>query len=455
MKRHIKYLVIFLIVLLPSVKEGKAQESYLLKELRIPQVAQENPGSVIPYDAHICFPLVGKIHVGVNSPINYGDIMTVSDKLLDRVKKNNAIRIWGQIDPVHFGFRANKKNYISITTAIKTDANISFKKDLASFMIKGNGPFEGKELSFLGNDFLLVNSYAEIGVGYNREVNDDISFGVNVKYLLGLFNAYTSKAELLLYTGDKYHELNVSHTLQGKMAGIVKYDSNGVRVEDIYENLKNHGFAIDVGARYRINRLVEINASVLDIGLIRWKTNAKQYNVIDKTFSVVGIQYDDVFKDTGTAISNLDPNGYLREIADTITNNFIADLEESSSYTKWLNLRFNVGGSIYASPNDRFNFTFTGKFINGVFVPSGCISYHRNCGKWFDFVVGNTFKTNAIFNPGVGLNLTLEVFQIYLAVDYANTFIFIDRARNLNVALGVNFVAPLSKAKVFKASYPY
>jgi hypothetical protein len=454
MRQYIKYLVIFLIILFPSIKEGTAQESYLLKELRIPQVAQENPGSIIPYDAHVSFPLLGRVQVGVNLPFSYGDAMPLSDKLLDRVKKKNAFRIGAQITPIHLGFRVKKKNYFSLTIAIKADANLTFKKDLASFIIKGNAPFEGKELSFIGNDFLSAISYAEVGVGYNREVNDNLSFGVNAKYLLGLFNAYTSKAELLLYTGNKYHELDISHTLQGKMAGIIDIENGNISVDNIFKNLKNHGFALDVGARYKINRLFEVSASVLDIGFIRWKANPKQYN-IDKTFSVVGIQYDDVFKDTGTVLNSFDPNGYLREIADTIVDNFIADLEKTSSYTKWLNLRFNVGGSIYASPNDRFNFTFTGRFINGVFVPSGCVSYHRTCGKWFDFVIGNTFKTNAIFNPGVGLNLTLEVFQLYLAVDYANTFIFIDKAKNLNIALGVNFVAPLSKAKVFKASYPY
>jgi hypothetical protein len=434
--------------------EGIAQESYLLKELRIPQVAQENPGAIIPYDAHVCFPLLGKIHVGANLPISpYGDVMSLSDELLKKLKKNNAIRLWYQMDPIHFGFRINKKNYFSITTAIKTDMNITLKKDLFSFIVKGNAPFEGQELSFLGNDFLSFNLYAEIGLGYNREINDNISFGVNAKYLSGLFNAHTSQAELLLYTGEKYHALEIKHTLQGKIAAIVDIDS--IVPGDIAKNLKNHGFAFDVGARYRINQLFEVSASVLDIGLIKWKTNAKQYSVDNKTFSITGMGYDDIISDTGLLRTNIDPNGYLREIADSIGNSLFSDLEETSSYIKWLNLRFNVGGSIYASPNDRFNFTFTGKFINGVFIPSGCVSYHRTCGKWFDFAIGNTFKTNAIFNPGLGMNLTLEVFQLYLAVDYTNTIIYIDRVKNLNVALGVNFVAPLSKAKVFKASYPY
>ena len=87
-------------------------------------------------------------------------------------------------------------------------------------------------------------------------------------------------------------------------------------------------------------------------------------------------------------------------------------------------------------------------------MPSGSVSYVRHCGKWFDVVVGNTFKPKALLNPGLGLNFTLGVFQLYAAVDYTNTLAYIDKVRNLNVALGVNFVAPLKDGK-FKASFPY
>ncbi len=456
MKQYIhKYFIGFFIFSFFLTIQGFAQESYLLKELRIPQAAQENPGAVIPYDAHVCFPLLGKTHVGINLPLNYGDIYSLSEDMLKKVKKNNDIRAWVQNDPIHFGFRVNKKNYFSITTAVKADVNITFREDLATFLVKGNALSENEKLSFVGNDLGSINSYIEFGVGYNREVNDNISFGVNAKYLLGLVNAYTEKAELSLYTGDKYNELILNHTLQGKMASIHDIESDDFDINDMLQNLKNHGFAIDLGARYRINKLFEVNAAVLDIGFINWKSYPKQYNVIDETFSVVGYQYDDIFGDSDEGIGNFDPKRYLESIVDSITEIFISEIEPSASYTKWLNTRFSIGGSIYASRNDRFNFTFNGKFINGAFVPSGSISYHRTCGKWFDFVIGNTFKRNAIFNPGIGMNLTLGVFQLYCAVDYTNTFVYIDKVKNLNVAFGINFVAPMRGIKNFKASYPY
>jgi hypothetical protein len=438
-----------------TVSTAIAQESYLLKDLRIPHAAQENPGVVIPFDAHIGFPGINKIQVGGNLPFNYGDIMNISDNFLKSIHKNNAVRAWVEVDPIHFGFRTHKRNYFSITTAVKADVYTSFKEDLASFLIKGNAPSEGKTLSLIGKDFISAIAYFEVGLGYNREINDNISVGINVKYLSGLANAYTSNASLTLYTSDKkYDELILNHTLQGKFASVVDIgdSSNTSPFSEIGSNLKNHGFAFDLGFRYRINSLVEVSAAALDIGFIKWKTYTQQYDIKDKEFSFTGLHHEDVFDDS---LAVKGTTTYFEQMRDSISDNFIANLEKSGSYTKWLNFRFNVGGAIYASPNDRFIFTFYGKFYNGVFVPSGSISYHRTCGKWFDFIVGNTFKANVLLNPGIGVNFTLGVFQLYAMVDYTNTLAYIDKVKNFNTIVGINFIAPRKTDKIYRPSYIY
>jgi hypothetical protein len=433
-----------------STPQATAQESYLLKELRIPHAAQENPGVRLPFDAHVGFPSLNKIHLGLNFPFNFSNLMDISDNLLKPLRKNNAMRGWIEINPIHFGFRVKKKNYFSVTTAIKADIYIGLQKDLFSFIIEGNAPSENKEMSFIGKDFLSLNAYVEIGLGYNREINDNLSFGVNLKYLAGLFNAYTSDAALNLYTGDRYNELRLNYALQAKMSAIVD-------VEDVaFDNLNakaifaNSGFAFDLGARYRISELFEVSGAVLDIGFIQWKSYPKQYNIDGKEFSFTGIHYDNIFDDS---MNIKDFSASFSEIVDSLANSLTLSMEDASSYIKWLNTRFHVGGSIYASPKDRFNITFNGEFYNGLFIPSGSISYHRTCGRWFDFVIGNTFKSNAIFNPGIGLNFTLGVFQLYTVLDYTNNPFYIDKMKNLNVVFGINFVAPLKKEAIYIPSF--
>ncbi len=164
--------------------------------------------------------------------------------------------------------------------------------------------------------------------------------------------------------------------------------------------------------------------------------------------------YNDVFGENGN-IENFDPNDYLTSIADSLGNIFNTNLESSASYVKWLNTKISLGGSFFINEKNRINAVFNGKFINGKFVPSGTISYVFNAGRWFDFIIGNTFRQNAFFNPGFGLNFTGGIIQLYMVVNYANTFIYIDKVKNLNFAFGINFVAPQKKEKSSKTSYPY
>ena len=463
MKQYInKYFSIFFGALLFFATQGFAQESYLLKELRIPQVAQENPGAIIPYDAHISFPGLGKIHFGLNLPCAYGDLFDISDKFLKNVSKSNAVRTrtWFELDPIHFGFRSGK-NYFSITTAIKMDMGMTLQKDLFALVIEGNE----KERTIVKNDFLSMNMYAEFGLGYNREVNENFSFGVNAKYLTGFFNAHTKKANLTLRPGENFHELILNGDLDGKFACIYdiygEFESND---DDSRNNefsfsasdfFKNHGFSFDLGARYKINDMFEVSASVLDIGLIKWKTSAREIKSSNNPFYFRGYEFEgNIFEDFNDKKLDEQVKEYFKEVGDSLLNHYDSDIEEVPSYTKWLNTKFNVGFSFYATKKDRFNLNFRGLFINSMFVPSGSVSYTRNCGKWFDVVIGNTFKENSLLNPGLGLNLTLNVFQIYAAVDYINS-IYIDRLKNVNVVVGINFVAPLRENRTFKASLPY
>ena len=363
---------------------------------------------------------------------------------------NNAIGTWFQLDLLNFGLRV-KNNYFTFTSALKTDFRLAFRKDLPAFLIQGNAYPGNEELTFLKDDFLSLNAYLELGLGYNREINDKLSVGINLKYLSGLANAYSEKVDVTLATSDNYSDLTLKYNVLGKFACIVdvigSYGNDGFSsISGIMNSFKNHGFAVDIGGRYKLNKRLEFNAAVLDIGAINWKSNAYQYQVPEKTFTFSGYNVNgDVLENYGTIQDSIVK--YFGDMADSIMHSFSSDIEQTASYRKWLNTRFTIGASFHISSDDRINGNFRGTFVNGAFIPSGSLSYARKCGKWFDFVVGNTFRPHAAFNPGLGLNLTLFVLQIYTVVDYANTVIYIDKVKNVNVVAGINFVFPQKKDK--------
>ena len=456
-----KYVIIFAVLF--SATRVFSQETYLLKQLRIPEITQENPGLEIPYDAHVAFPGLGRINVGANLPLSYGDLFHISDNTLKRMGKTGAINTWFQLTPIHFGFRAGR-NYFSITTAVKSNFYVAFQDDLVKLLVQGNTFDKGNNsLTFFKDNAISLDMHAEIGLGYNREINDNISFGLNARYLSGLVNVHTRKADVTLNAGEDYHTLTLNYILNGNFASVIDMggliDSNiadpdfsGLGASDFFQN---HGFAFDIGGRYKINRFLEVEAAVLDIGFINWKSNAYKFDVAGSKYDFLG------YYSGGGLLQELETSTIgdlieesFKEIGDSLMNNLASEMTSVTSYRKWLNTKFNVGVSFYATEHDKFNATFNGIFINKVFIPSGSISYRRTLKRWFDVVIGNTFKGNSLLNPGAGVNFTLGVFQLYTMVDYTNTLAYIDRAKNLNVVFGINFIAHRNKDE-FRGSYPY
>ena len=455
MKKNIfKRLAIAVLAIVP-LAELSAQESYLLKDLRVPQIFEENPGYSIPYKFHIGFPCLSHIQVGVNSPINYGQYMTIENSLMKHIRNNNRLAFNLQENIIDFGFRVKNSNYISVTVGVKANGLVNLKKDFFRFLIEGNAPYEGQTLAFVNDKSVYLNAFMEFGIGFQREESAKFSWGVKAKYLLGLANAYTKSADLSLQSEMDFDAIIANYGFVANVHDLDQMlaiaDTNNNTTDELIQLAKDaienpsHGAAIDFGLRYRINKTFEIDASVTDLGFIHW-TAGKQCSVTDNTMRYEGVPFEDTDMEAGE---------FLENFFDSLANTMQAELDTVSigSYNKMISTNINIGGYIYASQNDRFGLNFKARIINGNFVPSGTISYHRTCGKWFDFTIGNTFKNNYLFNPGIGFALHLGAIQLYAMVDYINS-VYIDRMRNVNAVIGINFFARRAKQRSFSNIRP-
>ena len=455
MKKNIfKRLAIAVLAIVP-LAQLSAQESYLLKDLRVPQILEENPGYSIPYKFHIGFPCLSHIQVGVNSPINYGQYMTIENSLMKHIRNNNRLAFNLQENIIDFGFRIKNSNYISVTVGVKANGLVNLKKDFFRFLIEGNAPYEGQTLAFVNDKSVYLNAFMEFGIGFQREESAKFSWGVKAKYLLGLANAYTKSADLSLQSEMDFDAIIANYGFVANVHDLDQMlaiaDTNNNTTDELIQLAKDaienpsHGAAIDFGFRYRINKTFEIDASVTDLGFIHW-TAGKQCSVTDNTMRYEGVPFEDTDMEAGE---------FLENFFDSLANTMQAELDTVSigSYNKMISTNINIGGYIYASQNDRFGLNFKARIINGNFVPSGTISYHRTCGKWFDFTIGNTFKNNYLFNPGIGFALHLGAIQLYAMVDYINS-VYIDRMRNVNAVIGINFFARRAKQRSFSNIRP-
>ncbi len=450
-----KRLLLIICIILGFPNLVKSQETFLLKDLRIPQALNENPGIYLPYQFHIGFPLLSRVQLGVNSPINYGNVMNIETKTLKKIHKNNFFRLGFREDFLDFGFRVKDKNYIYLTYAIRIDAMANLKDGLFKLLLEGNGNYENKVMKILDNDAIDISTYAEIGIGFNRVENRKFSWGLKAKYLLGIVNAYTKNLNMDFISSKNFDSLIIDYNMTAYInnlnmfLGMTNPQNGNSSMDYIKEGFSknSHGFAIDFGMRYRVNRIFEIDAAITDLGFIVWRNGTKcSLSNTYVGYSGVPIPFD-------SSNTNLQPGEYIAKFFDSLLNEFNTNLDTQyiGLYTKMITTNFNIGGNIYASSKDRFSLNFNGKVFNGRFIPSGSVSYNRQFGKVFDVTIGNTFKSNSLLNPGIGFRLQLGVFQIYAALDYFNSF-YIDKLKNINAVFGINFVAPQKNTKE-RASY--
>ena len=144
----------------------------------------------------------------------------------------------------------------------------------------------------MGAQSLEINSYAEIGVGFARNINSRLTVGGRVKALLGIgnlkldINNITVTSNLTGYDGVDWDnltpeqvnnlrgnaEIKVDATLENSSKLIELSEHDGVidEIEFGSFGLAGYGLGIDLGASYKVMDKLTVSASILDLGFMKW-----------------------------------------------------------------------------------------------------------------------------------------------------------------------------------------
>ena len=198
-------------------------------------------------------------------------------------------------DIVSAGWYQNK-NFWSVNIGVRNDIGATIPKSVFEFMNSMNN-LQGSDLMDMYEQFggqrFEVNSYAEVGVGFARDINSRLTVGAKVKALLGIGNIKLGVSNISVssnLTGigiDEYGVPYISDPSQvGGSASIqamatLESSSRLLELQQIDEgyidefDFGNFGFAgygasIDLGISYRLLDNLTVSASVLDLGFIIW-----------------------------------------------------------------------------------------------------------------------------------------------------------------------------------------
>jgi hypothetical protein len=421
-----------------------AQRNFSLYNMdNTPQAHYMNPAFKPMSNVYISFPL-GMQSFGVShSGFTYQDIIRrKNDTLMEltpataisKMAKINHINVEAQNEIFGLGLRI-KKNYFSFAVMNRTQFNFMYSRDLFKFAFEGNGrDFLGERISLDGLGVNL-NSYIEYGLGYNRQWNDKLSVGARFKLLSGIANVHTKKSQLGIHTDAETFDLTIDGSMRVNSSNVmhIANDTTGQNAMNMYEyayNFKNMGFGIDAGANYKFSDKFSINASVVDLGFINWKTNTQNYVSNDVNYTFKGVDFNGFFQDSTVIFDRL---------SDSLEQVF-SYAENTESYRSSLYTRFYIGGKYELNKKFSLHGMLYNEFVNKRYRPGAIVSANAHLGQWLTASLNYSVYGRSFANVGFGLSLRGGPIQFYIVSDNLLAFMLQTSAKNVHIMTGMGIL---------------
>ena len=448
----IKILTSSVFLLLSSSFSAIAQIEGTLQYMNsLPQVVINNPAYVPKYKFSLGLPFSSLYQGYTNNGFSYNDLVTRKDgqvkadltKWIKNLPEKTFIAPAASIDFLRFGFKVNPKLYITANVTAKEYGYLKIPKDLASVFVQGNAPYVNSTINFSAAVEAL--SYLETAVGASYEVNKKLRVGGRIKLLHGMVSATTQVSDISIAVDENYH-MTASADLLVKTSGVNSITNSGYEFSKEWKNyLKNRGMAIDIGATYQLLDKLTLNASLIDIGGIKWRNDLYQYS-LDKAkanYTFSGINATDLIN--GTA------NDFIDAQVDSIKSNFKLQEGSTNSFRTPLPGKIFLGGNYELMRNLNVGTVFYAEKFHEKFSPGWTTSLNKNFGRAISTTLSYTISNRSFNNFGAGLSFNLAPVQLYVVGDnllripgslvvHKNLNNYINTAQVINIRLGLNFV---------------
>jgi len=442
------------IFLLCAISFVNAQRDFTMYNLRhVPQSLSTNPSFKPAYNNYISLPVLSGLSLDIiNTGFSISDILVpnkngtsddgVRDSLslyfntenafFDQMKGSNRIAINLALSVIGFGFKV-KNNFIFFDVKNKLNAEVGYSSDFLKLMIQGNvGSLLGStaDLSGLG---LNITNYNEYGLGINRDFSDKLRIGAKFKLLSGVFNINTLENNLSMKTNIENFGLNFAGGFKIGTSNIAQFtDSTNGNPQDLVGNLfnfKNFGLGLDLGATYDISEKFSLNASLIDLGFIRWSDNVQTHTLKQFDFTFNGLESKSLFNN------------------DSIQENLVNIFEttkDNKNYSTWLDSRFYLGANYKFSSILNLGATWYNEINHGKYRPGISVSATFSSKKRFSTTFNYSYFSGAS-NIGFGLNFRgfYIVTDNLLALPMFNLY----GSRIASISIGANIVFGKDKEK--------
>jgi hypothetical protein len=352
------------------------------------------------------------------------------DKISDNLDSRNTLALNADISLFYLGLNSNR-NHFSLNINEKVTSSFSFDDDVGDLVIHGNAHPDLFERRISFNETTLhQNSYLEFGFGYAREINNKLTIGLKVKYLLGFANLQVK--DLNGYAITSYDSIHlVHHGFDAYTTGESYFEDDG----DVMDFLKdeNAGWAVDLGMNYNINDKLSISAAITDLGQIKWSKGTAQYKFNPADYSFKGFELENVIEKEGESDKTFESE------LDSLEILFAADEFEDVSYKTKLSANAYVGVNYEFFPGHNLGALTNLYMVEDDTRSAFALYYNYHPSNLFNAVGNLQFRRNYV-GIGLGASIKLGIFQFYATTETLTSLLAPSKASFLDARFGINIV---------------
>ena len=143
-----------------------------------------------------------------------------------------------------------------------------------------------------------------------------------------------------------------------------------------------------------------------------------------------------------------DPAAFGQKVEDSLRSLIVIDSVYGESYTSWLPVRFNLGGSYSLNENNRFNLLLNGVVWANKFYPAVSGSYNFTFRHFLELMVSYNVFNNQYSNIGGGVSISAGPLHIYAVSDNIPGLLAWKSTNNYSFQVGINILLGQHKNEV-------
>lgn len=445
-----KYLILAFYALSCVASSAQTQFSaYFMKDLSIS--SQLNP-SYSSTKGYLSIPVIGNIGYGMNvagsSPLKLLKAISgtdlYNDNLYDGLSDETKLGLNIRMDIINLGI-SKGNSFWSVNASVRGQFNSTIPRSFIDYyrntMIydESYGSDYRTDID-IQNFNMKMNAYAEIGVGYSHKFNEKLSVGGRVKLLLGLMDLNMQIDRMALkmnLPSDPYDENawvgnpeygGYAETDAFIRAAYGKGTALGFDETGRLQGLEFGGFGIagygagfDLGVSYSPIERLNLYASALDMGMIKWKESSVSMAETNASESV-----------------NITQDNFEQYIEDDIfsPDMFSMQKKKSEGYKTKLNTTLMIGGEYKLGAYKQFG---VGAIYSGLFRNGNMNSVITVTGNIMDKKGNNglSLSFSNIQKHGNSLGATIKLGGSFIYADYTLSGV---AANTFNVMVGSYFI---------------